>query len=295
MGERFFQTQSGILFKLCEVLGVSVDELLACKYHSFENEKAKGIFAMKTELLRKAFKALRSRYGETVPLEIINRFASEHAEIQYTDMIVYLDMLATLSNEAKKRSEYIRVRGGTGASFIAYLLGATEINPLKAHYYCPNCRTVIFDSGAEDGWDLEERKCDCGADMTRDGHDIPIETYRHVIMRQSSFDIMVSPTFFKIANELIKEYFKDCRLVEFRRKSQSDTVTFVLVPDMVDLPNENDLVLEEHYEKIKACTAFTFFAFDEFEKYKALTAKTGISFEETDFLKQEILDSFLRC
>ena len=286
--------QSKILYRLSEVLGVSVDELLACKYRS-DNEKSNGVSATKNVLFRKAFDALRSRYGETVPLEIINRFASEHAAIQYTDMIVYFDMLATLSNEAKKRNEYIWVRGGTGASFIAYLLGATEINPLKAHYYCPNCRAVIFDKSVEDGWDLENRKCDCGVDMIREGHDIPIETYRHVIMRQSSFDITVSPTFFNTAKDLIREYFKDSRLVEFRRQSQNDTVTFVIIPDSCDLPNENCLVLEEYYEKIKTFVAFTFFIFDEFEKYKELISKTGKRFEEADFLRPEIIDAFSRC
>ena len=35
------------LYKLSEVLGITVDELLACKYHSVKNRNEKGVFAMK--------------------------------------------------------------------------------------------------------------------------------------------------------------------------------------------------------------------------------------------------------
>lgn len=39
--------QSNILYKLSDVLGVSVDELLTCKYHFSEKKDTKGVFAMK--------------------------------------------------------------------------------------------------------------------------------------------------------------------------------------------------------------------------------------------------------
>ena len=42
--------QSNILYKLSDVLGVSVDELLTCKYHFSEKKDTKGVFAMKKQL-----------------------------------------------------------------------------------------------------------------------------------------------------------------------------------------------------------------------------------------------------
>ena len=157
--------QSSILYKLSDVLGVSVDELLTCKYHSSEKKDTKGVFAMKKQLWNKAFDAMRERYGNPAPIEIMNRLLTEHAEMKETEMIVYLDMISVLASEAKKQGEHIRVRGGTGASFVAYLLGATEINPLAPHYYCPECGTVIFEGGVDDGWDLPKKVCSCGKEM----------------------------------------------------------------------------------------------------------------------------------
>ena len=31
-----------------------------------------------------------------------------------------------------------------GASFIAWLLGGTNVNPLPSHYFCPTCKKVEF-------------------------------------------------------------------------------------------------------------------------------------------------------
>ena len=52
--------QSNILYKLSEVLGISVDELLTCKYHSSEKKDTKGVFAMKKQLWKKSFDAVQS-------------------------------------------------------------------------------------------------------------------------------------------------------------------------------------------------------------------------------------------
>ncbi len=264
--------QSNILYKLSEVLGISVDELLTCKYHSFEKKDAKGVFAMKKQLWNKAFDAMRKRYGNPVPIEIINRLLTEQAEMQNTDMIVYFNLLAVLSSEAKKQGEHIRVRGGTGAAFVAYLLGATEINPLKPHYYCPECGTVFFDNGVDDGWDLPRKTCSCGKEMQTDGHDIPFETYRHVVHRNTSFDLSMSPNFWRAAKSVIKDYFKDCHLTATEREANR-IITYTVTSD-------------------KSVCTFTFLADTEFEQYQALERATGVAFERVSFSQPEVLTEF---
>ena len=72
--------QSRLLFRLSEVLGISVDELLSCKYLS-EKKKSKGVFAMKKQLWNKARAALTRRYGEDVPIALNNRFLTEYTEM----------------------------------------------------------------------------------------------------------------------------------------------------------------------------------------------------------------------
>ncbi len=264
--------QSNILYKLSEVLGISVDELLTCKYHSFEKKDTKGVFAMKKQLWNKAFDAMRKRYGNPAPIEIMNRLLTEHAEMKETDMIVYFDMLSVLASEAKKQGEHIRVRGGTGASFVAYLLGATEINPLKPHYYCPECGTVFFDNGVDDGWDLPKKVCSCGKEMQTDGHDIPFETYRHVVQRNTSFDLSMSPNFWCVAKSVIKEYFKDCELTATEREANR-IITYNVTSDKY------------------VCT-FTFLADTEFEQYQALERATGVAFERVSFYQPEVIPEF---
>ncbi len=266
--------QSNILYKLSEVLGISVDELLTCKYHSFEKKDSKGVFAMKKQLWNKAFDTMRERYGNPAPIEIMNRLLTEHAEMKETEMIVYFDMLSVLAFEAKKQGEHIRVRGGTGASFVAYLLGATEINPLKPHYYCPECGTVIFDNGVDDGWDLPRKTCSCGKKMQSDGHDIPFETYRHVVHRNTSFDLSMSPNFWCVAKSVIKEYFKDCELTATERE-ENRIINYTITSD-------------------KSVCAFTFLADTEFEQYQALERATATAFERVNFSQDEVLAEFKR-
>ncbi len=263
--------KSDILFKLSEVLGVNTDELLSCKYHPLENKDIKGVFAMKEQLWNKAFEAMNKRYGDTVPIEILNRFLSEQSEMQNTDRIVYFDCLALLADEAKKQGEHIRIMGGIGSSLVAYLMGATEVNPLKPHYYCPLCKRIVFDESAEDGWDLHYRCCLCTKSMISDGHDIPFEIYRNDIQRGMGFSVGVSPNFLPSVKRIVEEYFKDNKTKTEDRDKHISIVTVT--------SQESELRI-------------TFFADEELARYKTLEQSTATSFDRVAFNTEDILREF---
>ena len=77
-------------------------------------------------------------------------------------------------------------RGSVGSSFVATMMGITEVNPLPAHYRCGKCKTSIFidengkSYGADysSGFDLPDKLCpNCGEKMVKDGQDMPFATF----------------------------------------------------------------------------------------------------------------------
>ncbi|MDD4797880.1 MAG: PolC-type DNA polymerase III, partial [Eubacteriales bacterium] len=72
-------------------------------------------------------------------------------------------------------------RGSVGSSFVATVTGITEVNPLPAHYVCPQCRHSDWDVDTDAypiGPDLPDAQCPvCGTAYIKDGFDIPFEVF----------------------------------------------------------------------------------------------------------------------
>lgn len=77
-------------------------------------------------------------------------------------------------------------RGSVGSSFVATMMGITEVNPLPAHYRCLKCKISIFedDEGKSfsadysSGFDLPDKECpNCHIPLYKDGQDMPFATF----------------------------------------------------------------------------------------------------------------------
>ena len=100
------------------------------------------------------------------------------------------DVIYLISQKLVKHSNddgyLVGSRGSVGSSFVATMMGITEVNPLPAHYRCLNCQHSIFDYddgkplGADysSGFDLPDKDCPkCGSKLYKDGQDMPFATF----------------------------------------------------------------------------------------------------------------------
>lgn len=271
---------SRVLPKLSSVLGVTIDELLACKYH-ISDEKER-ILAMKTVIWNKAFDSMKECYGETLPIQVLNRYESEKAELEKTDLVIYFSLLSRVISKAKAGDEQILVRGDAGASFVAWLLGATDLNPLSPHYVCSKCRKAEFVQNVADAWDLPPKTCSCGRVMKRLGHQIPFAPYKNLLLEKRRFDLSVSNEFYPQIPTVIKECCKEFSVAVEDEGNSGELKGFTLA-----LENSGD----RRFNPFRQFTIFVL-PFGTLDFCRRLQQYTNTSMERVDPLDGKILERF---
>jgi len=128
----------------------------------------------------------KSWYGDPLPENISERIEQELKGILGGHFDVIYLIAQKLVKHSNDEGFIVGSRGSVGSSFVATMMGITEVNPLPAHYRCENCQHSIFNDekgnslGAtySSGFDLPDKECPkCGTKLTKDGQDMPFATF----------------------------------------------------------------------------------------------------------------------
>ncbi|MCL2079024.1 MAG: PolC-type DNA polymerase III [Oscillospiraceae bacterium] len=144
------------------------------------------------ELEKLIIDGIAAHYGDDPPQIVTQRAEYELCDILKLNYDVIYMAAQKLVAYLKTKRNRVGSRGSVGSSFVAYLAGITEVNPLPAHYRCPNCKLSLFYDGsgahhvASDqtisyyacGADMPDKACThCGTMLIKDGFNIPFETF----------------------------------------------------------------------------------------------------------------------
>ncbi len=131
-------------------------------------------------IVRLAYEKAHAVYGNPLPDIVDARLERELRSIVGNGFSVIYIIAQELVFRSSKRGYLVGSRGSVGSSLVATMIGITEVNPLPPHYICSECQyfEVHDDGSVGSGYDMPDKVCpNCGNKLTKDGHDIPFETF----------------------------------------------------------------------------------------------------------------------
>lgn len=122
---------------------------------------------------------MANMYGRDVPDVITKRYVREKNYLQLSKFQDEFRVFAELLIEMQKKQIRYSGIGTFSHSFLLHLLLHTEMNPLPPHYYCPQCKKILFidDDEISMGIDLPRMQCKCGHELSVDGFDLSEEFF----------------------------------------------------------------------------------------------------------------------
>ncbi|MEA4911597.1 MAG: PHP domain-containing protein, partial [Oscillospiraceae bacterium] len=106
------------------------------------------------QLLELSHASLRKIFGENPDTRIVERMQKELDSIIGNHYAVLYIIAQKLVHKSMSDGYHVGSRGSVGSSFIAFLLGISEVNPLPPHYRCDKCKHLEYVPDVGSGFDL---------------------------------------------------------------------------------------------------------------------------------------------
>ena len=145
--------------------------------------------------------------------------APEIYNVQVTETAYHFLMLKEIAELSREKGYPILVEGNLSSSLIAYLLGITNVNPLKAHYYCDNegCSEIYKEIKYNAfGIDAEDKLCPkCKRKMTKDGYSLKFIAWGPLREPKApDFSIEIAPEIRPFIEDRLNQKFKSVKSYE---------------------------------------------------------------------------------
>lgn len=181
-------------------------------------------------------------YGPTPPIECVTRVFQELKFMRGKRYFQDLGLICALKSMAYAEGIPLFLESYYGSSFVAWLLGASRINPLPPHRYCPRCHKIEFFYDEKDCWNLRSAFC-CGEEMKADGHNIPFDSISNNGSDNGFYlSFQISDSLLDRCIEIAHEYYRGAGLQivpvhpMFMRRPEKCETAFALIPDNDEKP-----------------------------------------------------------
>ena len=196
----------------------------------------------------RALNRLNEIYGDSVNEDIIDRLNYEIDElIDKHHLEDVLNDVANYVNEEKRNGKILLPKITLNNSFLYYLLGIGDVNPLPRHTYCPKCHYFSWGENKK-----KSCRC-CGASLIRDGYNLPFDILLHKIEKGKISFSYSSDIDFK--HPTLPIWLYDTHLARFVEELDIDINALPTTKELIEIDKclRNPKYYNKKYRRIELC------------------------------------------